>query len=76
LRNKRRRKRRRQKEKEIRKRKKKNKIKLRKIVKFGSKKLRLLFSRRVMMTGRQLKVRRKRISILMMTSGQGVNIIR
>lgn len=76
LRNKKRKKRRQQKEKEIRKRKKRNKIKLKKIVRFGNKKLKILFSKRVMMMVGQLKVQEKKISILMMTSGKGVTIIR
>ena len=59
-----------------RKRKKRNRIKHRKIVKFGNKRLRVLFSKKVMMMEALLKVTERRISILMMISGKGGTIIR
>ena len=76
MRNKKRKKRRGIKGKKIRKRKKRNRIKLKKIVKFGNKRLNVLFSKKVMMMGVLLKVSERRISILMMISGKGVTIIR
>ena len=62
--------------KEIKKKKKRNKIKLKKIERFGNKRLKVLFSKRVMMMEGLLKVLERRISILIMISGKEITIIR